>query len=163
MPSHHLAQINIGKLAAPIDHPSMREFADNLARINALADQSPGFVWRLEDDTGSSVRIPTPFGPDTAANLSVWRDLESLRLYVYKSDHAGFIRRRSEWFIDQPGAHMALWWIEAGHLPDLHEAKERLEIYERSGGPTPAAFIFSRAFDARGYPVDRHGRPKNVA
>lgn len=152
-----LAQLNIGTLLAPIDDPRIAEFKNNLDAINGLAEASGGFVWRLKDDSNNATGIPTPFGPDVIANLSVWRDLESLRVFTYKSAHAPFIRRRTNWFEDHPGRHMVLWWVADGDQPSLVEAKARLELLEAQG-PCPEAFIFSRAFDATGRPVDRHGR-----
>lgn len=156
-----LAQLNIGTLKAPIDDPATAEFKDNLDRINALAEASPGFVWRMKDDSNNATGIETPWPGDMIANLSVWTDLESLRLYVYKSAHAPFIRRRQEWFRNSPDRHMVLWWIEDGHRPDLFEAKARLETLQRQG-PGPDAFLFSKAFSVDGQPVDRHGRLKSA-
>lgn len=153
----HLAQLNIGTLQAAIDDPKIAGFKNNLDRINALAEESPGFVWRLKDESNNATGIETPFPGYVIANMSVWRDLESLRVYTYKSAHAPFIRRRGEWFNEHPGRHMVLWWIDDGHIPTLFEAKARLETLERHG-VGPDAFIFSRAFDPEGRPVDRHGR-----
>lgn len=42
--TYHLAQINIGRLIAPIDDPKIAEFVAQLEPINALADEAPGFV-----------------------------------------------------------------------------------------------------------------------
>jgi len=146
-----LAQLNIGRLLAPIDDLRIAEFKANLDRINGLAESSPGFVWRLKDDSNNATGMATPFGPQVIANLSVWRDLESLRAFTYKSAHAAFIRRRSLWFEDHPGRHLVLWWVADGHRPDLDEAGSRPQRLE-ARGPCPAAFIFSRSFDDQGRP-----------
>lgn len=158
----HLAQLNIGRLAAPVDDPRLAEFMDNLDRINALAEESSGFVWRLKDESNNATGIETPFPGETIANMSVWRDLESLRVYVYRSAHAPFIRKRKQFFLDMPQAHMVLWWVKEGYIPDLNEAKERLDWLEAKG-PTAKAFLFSKAFDPEGRPVDRHGALKAVS
>lgn len=155
MTEKHLAQLNIGRLRAPLDDPGMAEFAGNLLRINALAEASPGFVWRMQDDaTGNATSIPTPFGPDVLANMSVWRDLASLRAYVYRSEHTSFLRRRRLWFREVEGSHMVLWWVPAGHRPSLIEAKAALERLDRDG-PTAAAFTFRQPSTADGQSVVR--------
>ncbi len=57
---YELAQVNIGRLRAPIDHPMIKDFADNLDPINALAEASPGFVWRLTGE-GNNATDLQPF------------------------------------------------------------------------------------------------------
>jgi hypothetical protein len=151
----HPAQLNIGRLQAPLDDPGMAEFAGNLARINALAEASPGFVWRMQDEAiGNATSIPTPFGPDVLANMSLWEDLASLRAYVYRSEHTGFLKRRRLWFEEFDGAYMVLWWVPAGHRPSLIEAKAALDRLACHGS-TAAAFTFRRPFTADGRPVQR--------
>lgn len=151
----HLAQLNIGRLLAPLDDPAMAEFAGSLARINALAEASPGFVWRMQDEAiGNATSIATPFGPDVLANMSVWLDLASLRAYVYRSDHTGFLKRRRLWFKEFDGPFMVLWWVPAGHRPSLIEAKAALERLERDG-PSRSAFTFRQPFMAEGQPLVR--------
>ena len=144
MSRYHLAQLNIASLAAPLDSPQLADFVANLAPINALAEASPGFVWRLEDEGGDATAL-RPFGEDVLVNMSVWRDIESLADYVYKSAHTEMLKRRREWFVAQKPAHMVLWWVAAGHLPSLAEAAERLQRL-RSEGPTLAAFNFRQRF-----------------
>ncbi len=133
--------MNIAKLAAPLDSPQLVDFVANLDRVNALAEQSPGFVWRLQSDEGDATAL-RPFGDDYIVNLSVWDDLESLRNYVYQSAHVEILRRRSEWFEKMRDAHLVLWWIEAGHIPTIDEARARLDIIGAEG-PTKRAFTFS--------------------
>ncbi len=139
-----LAQLNIAKLVEPLDSPRLADFVANLDRINELAEQSPGFVWRLQTDDGDATAL-RPFGEDTIVNLSVWEDLESLRNYVYKSAHVEILRRRNEWFEKTRDAHLVLWWIEAGHIPTTDEARERLDILGAEG-PTQRAFTFGSPF-----------------
>ncbi|REJ85146.1 MAG: DUF3291 domain-containing protein [Acidobacteria bacterium] len=161
----HLAQFNVARLRAPLDDPSMRGFVDGLAPINALADGSPGFVWRLQDDSGdSTAERPYPDDPEVVITLSVWESVEAVREFVYRSHHVDYLRQRSSWFEPMQGYTLVLWWIPAGTLPTIEEAKQRLEKL-RDTGPTPEAFTFRRAFPPPGgeksQAADRaaHGEP----
>ena len=145
----HLAQLNIARPRAPLDHPIMAEFMANLARINALGDASPGFVWRLQDDGGNATALEQPFGPDLIVNMTIWQDVESLRAFAFRSEHVSFLRRRAEWFEKLAGPPTVLWWVPAGHRPTLAEAKARLDQLAQAG-PSPAAFTFARAFGPDG-------------
>lgn len=145
MSAYELAQLNIGIIKGAMDSPVMAQFATNLERINALAERSPGFVWRLKTEAGDATAI-RPF-PDAnmLVNMSVWQDFESLRQYVYHSAHAAIMRRRREWFERMSEAFLVLWWVPRGHRPDISEALARLELL-RNGGPQPQAFTFRAAF-----------------
>jgi hypothetical protein len=143
----HLAQVNIGRIRAPMNDPIMAEFAQALDEINALAEASPGFIWRLKDDSGNATAIVAFPDPRQLVNLSVWSDLASLQAYVYRSVHGRFFARREAWFEKLAGAHLALWWIPAGYIPTVNEAKERLAVLDRLG-PTAEAFTFRQAFAA---------------
>jgi hypothetical protein len=146
----HLAQVNIGRLRAPMDDPMIAEFKDGLDRINALADASPGFVWRLQTEEGNATDIHPIDGEELViVNMSVWESIAALGDYVYRSDHSGFLRRRREWFAKYGTAYMALWWVPAGHVPTVDEAIERLDVIERDG-PTRHAFTFRRPFPPPG-------------
>lgn len=146
-----LAQLNVGRLLYPKDSPEMAEFIGALDEINALAEASDGFVWRLKDDDGNSMSFNI-FDEQTLPNMSVWRDRESLFTYVYKTGHTHYLARRKEWFHMPTEGHMVLWWVPRGHRPTIEEAAERLE-YLREYGPTPMAFTFKRAFGADGEPI----------
>lgn len=142
MADYHLAELNLGLFVAPLDSPEMAEFFDALDPINALADEAPGFVWRMTDETGgpsSNVEVPGVDDPLTASNLSVWVDYESLRDYMYKTDHVTFLRRRSEWFQHTSDAMTVAWWIQAGTIPTLDEALTRLN-HLRENGPSDFAW-----------------------
>jgi hypothetical protein len=143
----HLAQVNIARMNAPLDSPEMAGFVARLDEINALADASPGFVWRLQTGTGdATATYLRPYDDDRILfNLSVWRTVEDLRAYVYRSAHAEIMRRRQEWFGRMSRSILALWWIRAGQTPSVEEAKERLVDLEQNG-PTPAAFTFKILF-----------------
>ena len=152
----HLAQANIGRFRAPLEDPVMEGFRSQLDSLNALADQSPGFVWRLQTEDGNATAI-RPFADQRMAiNMSVWESLETLQQYVYRSGHVGPLRDRKQWFEPIEGPILVLWWIPAGHIPTVEEAKERLQILKERG-PSPDAFTFRHPFP----PLD--GRPGDVA
>jgi hypothetical protein len=141
----HLAQVNIGRILAPMDSPLMAEFRANLDPINALAEATPGFVWRLQSGSGNATDIVYSEDPFELVNLSVWESMEALRGYVYRSRHVEFFKRRAEWFEKAVEPTYALWWVPEGHVPTVAEAKERLEHY-RKYGATEYSFWFSQAF-----------------
>ena len=141
MKQWELAQLNIAQPVAPLDSPALADFMANLDRINALADVSPGFVWRLEDESGDAVGFNQPFGDDMIVNMSVWESIEALHDYVYQSAHIEVMRRRKDWFESVQGAMAVLWWVPQGHIPDLYEAQTRLNLLIQAG-PTQDAFTF---------------------
>ena len=144
---YQLAQINIATTRYPLGSTEMKEFVDALEAINALAESSPGFVWRLTGDDNNATEF-RPFDDDRIiVNMSVWHDLESLKNYVYASAHTDYLRRRKEWFTFLREAYTALWWVEAGHTPSIEEAKAKLESL-RVHGSTAAAFAFREPFPA---------------
>jgi hypothetical protein len=149
----HLAQLNVGRLVDDPDSPTVAEFIRALPAINLLGETSPGFVWRLKDDDGpGALEQRFPGHEDDArfiVNLTVWTDIESLRHFATRSGHAMYLRRRPEWFEKSPEATTALWWIEDGHVPDLHEAADRLAVLRRDG-PTAAAFDLRTTFPPPG-------------
>lgn len=145
MSTYELAQLNIGIIRGPMDSPVMVEFVANLARINALADAAAGFVWRLQTDAGDATAIHPFENENIAVNMSVWRDLDSLAQFVYRSAHAPIMRRRREWFERMSEAYLVLWWVPQGHRPTLAEAIARLEAL-RCRGPHAEAFTFRQTF-----------------
>jgi hypothetical protein len=155
---HHLAQLNVGRLLAPLDDPATAGFVAGLEPINAVADAAPGFVWRLQDDTGDATHIRAHPDPLFIVNLSVWESLEDLAAFVYEGAHVPLMRRRREWFSRMATAHLVLWWVPAGTRPTPAEALDRLDLLERHG-PSPAAFTFRRPFAApAGTPLDADER-----
>lgn len=143
MPDFHLAQFNIARLLRPLGHADTAEFVAALEPVNAIAERTPGFVWRLTDDDGNSssyVPIPGVDDPLLIVNFSVWEDLESLRHFVYRSGHASYLRRRREWFERPSEAFLVCWWTPAGALPDggaaVADAYGRLQGLRRDG-PSP--------------------------
>jgi len=143
--AYELAQLNIGIIRGPMDSPVMAAFAANLQRINAVAEASPGFVWRLQTEAGDATAIRPFENGNMLLNMSVWRDVESLNRYVYSSAHVEIMRRRKEWFERMREAFLVLWWVPMGHRPSIAEAVAKLEAL-RSKGPTPEAFTFRQAF-----------------
>ena len=149
MTDWELAQINVGRLIAPTDDPAVAEFMNALDEINAVADQSPGFVWRLQTDDGNATSVRAYEDESILINVSTWSSIEALSDYVYRSAHTPFLRRRAEWFQRSREVFVALWWVPAGHRPSVDEAVARLE-HLRSHGPTPHAFTFRQRFGADG-------------
>lgn len=132
-----------------MDDPIMEGFRSQLDPVNALADESPGFVWRLQTDDGNATSI-RPFDDERMAiNMSVWESLEALQAFVYKSAHVGPLRDRKQWFEPIEGPVLALWWIPAGHIPTIAEAQARLQHLHQHG-PSAEAFTFRKPFPAQG-------------
>lgn len=144
MSAFELAQLNVARMKEPLESPTMADFVANLDRINAIAESSPGFVWRLQTDEGNATAL-RPLGADTLVNISVWKDVASLNKYVYQSAHVEIMRRRKEWFERMREAWVVLWWVPKGHRPTVAEAIAKLELL-RAKGATPEAFTFRHAF-----------------
>jgi hypothetical protein len=150
----HLAQLNIAKMLYSLDDPAMKDFVDALEPINALADKSDGFIWRLTGygENATSLRI---YGDEfLLVNMSVWKNIDSLHQYVYQSDHVEILKRKKEWFSKMSAMYMAMWYVPEGHFPTIEEAEERL-TYRREHGDTPFSFSFKKPFtalEAAGYP-----------
>ncbi|MDX6358737.1 MAG: hypothetical protein QOH37_1791 [Nocardioidaceae bacterium] len=141
--SAHLAQINLGTMVAPVEDPEVAEFMAALDAVNLVADEAPGFVWRLQDDNGNATSIHLFADPLALVNMSVWESVDSLRDYVYRTTHVEYFRRRAEWF-RADGKRVALWWVPAGTVPDVRDGVRRVEFLERHG-PSPYAFGFATA------------------
>lgn len=142
-PEKYLCQLNIAGMKTSMTDPSMKDFVDALAYINGLAEGHPGFVWRLKDETTGAAYTIKPFGEDILVNMSIWENAESLRDFVYKSHHKDYLRRKAEWF-DKMSVYQVLWWVPKGHIPNVEEAKQKLELLKEKG-PTPEAFGFAEA------------------
>lgn len=141
----HLAQVNLARFRRPAADPANAPYRAALAEVDAAAEGQAGFVWRLRE--AGALVTSAVFGPDVAANLSVWTDAESLAAFVYGDPtHHAIMRRRREWF-DAMAFHQALWWVPAGQRPTLAEARDRLDTLARCG-PSPEAFTFARRFPA---------------
>ena len=146
MSGYHLAQINVGKLKAPIDAPETADFKNNLDRVNTLAEASPGFVWRLTGEGNDATDLVAFDDPLIITNMSVWESPAALGAFVYRSGHLEIMRRRAEWF-EPMDVFMALWWVPAGHEPTVAEAIGRLDLLRRKG-PGPEAFTFRELYPA---------------
>ncbi len=146
MTGYHIAQVNIGRIRAPLDDPQMAGFMNRLDALNALADRAPGFVWRLQTDQGNATYF-RPYEDDNRVllNMSVWETIDALKSYVYRTVHAEVLRQRHEWFEKFTASYMALWWVPVGHIPGIDEAKKRLAHLD-AHGPTQFAFTFKKTF-----------------
>lgn len=146
MTKFHIAQVNIARMLAPLDSPKMQDFVNNIDRINALADEAEGFVWRLQEDSGNATDIRAFEDDWLILNMSVWQNVDVLYQYTYYSGHVEVFRRREEWFEIVKDPMMAMWWVEAGTIPTIADGKERLD-HLRINGPTAQSFTFKRRFD----------------
>jgi len=150
-----LAQVNIGRLLAPIDSPLIADFVAALDPVNAVADAAPGFVWRMETEDGNALAVRgfeqdgVGSGGGILINMSVWESVEALAAYVYGDAHLAVLRRRREWYERMRDAYAALWWIPRGHIPTVTEAEDRVR-HVRAHGPTPYAFSLRQHFPPPG-------------
>ncbi|GEM53112.1 hypothetical protein EB1_29020 [Empedobacter brevis NBRC 14943 = ATCC 43319] len=141
---YQLAQINIAKMIGiNIDDPVMKEFVDNLEHVNQLAENSDGFIWRLKDETNNATEFNPYHDEQIIINISVWKDIESLENFTYRTFHTDFLKRRKEWFSKYGEAHYALWWIKNNEFPTIREAVERLD-YLQKNKETDYAFSFKK-------------------
>jgi hypothetical protein len=145
----HIAQVNIALAKEPLESPLMAEFVAALDPVNALADRSPGFVWRLQTEDGNATSIRAFDDDRIIVNMSVWKSVEHLRAYTYTTPHAELLKQRRDWFEKFDGIFLALWWVPVGHIPTVDEAKDRLASIAEHGA-TPFAFTFKRAFTEGG-------------
>jgi Domain of unknown function (DUF3291) len=162
--AYHLAQVNIGRLQAPLDSEQLAGFVAALDPVNASADLAPGFVWRLqtEDGNATAVRAFEWDAHDSAGviiNMSVWVSVDQLAAWVFGPLHRAVLRQRGDWFQRVAEATMALWWVPVGHQPSTSEAEARV-LHLRAHGPTPTAFTFRRVFGPPdgSVPVARPGK-----
>ena len=158
--SYVLAQVNIGRLRAPVESPALADFMAALDPVNAVADTSPGFVWRLQTEDGNATAV-RGFEWDAAdsagviINMSVWESVEALAGFVYSAQHRQVLRRRREWFEQMREAYTALWWIPRGTIPTIADAEEKV-LHLRTHGPTQVAFTLGTHFPP---PDDPAARP----
>ena len=146
---YYLAQVNTAKVRFPLDDPQMADFVAQIRSVNAVADADPGFVWRLRGEGAEDATDIRPFEDERILiTLTVWKSVEALSNYVYRSAHAGVMRDRKQWFEKSDQPILAMWWIPTGHLPTVAEAIERLEHLRRYGS-SPYAFPFNKPFSAR--------------
>lgn len=146
MSGWHLAQVNVGTLVAPEGDPLVQGFFDQLDVVNANAEASPGFVWRLKGEGNNATDLnPTP-EPLFILNMSVWESVEALSAFAYRNKvHAAALAERKSWFEPMSSPHFALWWVRAGTEPGIDTALSRLWMLERYG-PSAEAFTFRVRF-----------------
>ncbi|WP_299143112.1 DUF3291 domain-containing protein [uncultured Vibrio sp.] len=140
-----LAQLNIALAKYPLDAPKIKDFVDNLDKVNGIAESSEGFVWRLKDESGDATNIKAFDDPNMIVNMSIWDSVDSLKNFMFRTHHRDFMRRKGEWFHRLAEDTYVLWWVEDDHIPSLDEAIERLE-HLRETGDSPYAFTFKASF-----------------
>lgn len=153
-PRYELAQTNIGRARWPIADPRMGGFVERLAEINELAERSPGFVWRLKDDSGNATHLKVTSDPRVIINLSVWRSVDQLKAFTYRTAHVEPFQLRRHWFELWDGPHLAAWWVPADRRPTIEDALSRLDLLARDG-PTPEAFTLKLPFPPPGHDAQR--------
>jgi len=161
MTGRHLAQFNIARIKYPLDDPRMKEFVDNVARVNGLAEGIEGFVWRLKDDSGHAMNMQVYGDPRVLPNLTVWKNVEALERFVWKTVHSRFYGRRAEWF-DHIETPLVMWYVPEGARPSLAEGVERLE-HLKEHGPTDHAFGWDRIPAAQHWKAARCSAPSEHA
>ena len=109
------------------------------------AETSDGFCWRLKEDNNNATTIRIFNDDSIIVNMSVWESIDHLHQFAYRTEHTDFFKRKTEWFHRLTDMHMVLWWVPAGHHPDIAEAEQRL-THLRHNGETPYAFTFKRRF-----------------
>jgi len=152
MSAWNIAQINVARAVDDIASDRLRDFVDNLDRINALAEAHPDFVWRLRADVRDPGDALVGDDPRFIVNMSVWSSVEGLFDYVYKSGHREIMVRRREWFEKPAHAFQTLWWVPDGHIPTVEEGFAKLAVLDRLG-PTASAFTFKTRFPAPDAPA----------
>ena len=145
MAGYEIAQLNVGRAVGPIDGTAMADFVARLDEINALAEASPGFVWRLKGDNNNATQLQFTPDPLFIVNLSVWRSIDDLWAFTYASTHKELFRRRFEWFERRETPNMVMWWQPVGTIPEVPDALARLRRLTVDG-PTPEAFTFKQRF-----------------
>ena len=153
-PDYYLAQVNIAQMKAPLTDPAMADFVARLDEINALAESSEGFVWRLTTDPENEEQVAAFEQEGVLFNLSVWTSVEALRKFVYDTSHRELLGTRNQWFEKMDASHLALWWVPGDHTPGIDEALLRLDRLELVGAG-PNAFTFAKTF-----PPPERRRPK---
>ena len=146
MNKYNIAQMNIAQARDAMDSETMKGFVDRLDEINALADSSDGFIWRLMTEEGDATSIQAFEDANVIVNMSTWENIDSLKQYVYKSVHVELIRDRDAWFNKMLNAHQVLWWVPVGHIPTVEAGKERLQ-HLGDNGPSEFAFSFAKPFN----------------
>lgn len=148
MLKYHIAEINIAKMkGVNINDPMMKEFVENLNNVNQIAENSTGFVWRLKDENNNATSLNPYNDEQIIINVSVWESIETLEIFMYKTFHSEFLKRRKEWFTAYGTAHTAMWWIPEGHIPTLKEAVDKLD-YLQINGCSSDSFDFRNKFPA---------------
>jgi hypothetical protein len=154
--TYHLAQLNIARMLAEENDPIMRDFFNQIDEINALAEQTKGFIWRLKSDDNNATSFRVFDDNMLIINMSVWESIDSLYQFTYYSDHARVYRRRQEWFHRMEIPMFVMWWIEAGTNPTTEDAKAKLE-HITTRGASPEAFTFKTCFNPQGEPISAKG------
>jgi hypothetical protein len=158
MHTYQIAEINVARMkGVTINDPLMKEFVENLDKVNGIAENSEGFVWRLKDENNNATSLNPYNDQQVIINVSVWESMATLEAFMYKTFHSEFLKRRKEWFQAYGKAHTALWWIPTGQFPSMQEAVEKLD-YLQYHGPTEHVFDLRNKFPSPGYILSNEGK-----
>lgn len=166
-------------LKQPYGNPEVQEFDDRTPDVFKEAENSPGFIDRAKEVSGSELSnferdwgkwgpfcVPRfyKFGRDTATDqrastISLWQDLPSVFNFVYSGLHLEAFKRRTQWFLKPEWPSYAMWWVNDDHTPQWQEACQKLEQLHDEG-PSSSVFDFKNAFDEMGNPVSIHSYKK---
>ncbi len=122
----HLAQLNVARALDDLDSPRLAGFMGALDRVNALAERSAGFVWRLKSDGGNATDIKVSDDARFIVNMSVWETAEHLEQFVWNTVHARVYEKKANWFESMTTPHLVMWFVPVGHRPTPEEAMARL-------------------------------------
>ena len=145
----HLAQANLAWMRYPLHDRRMTDMRDEIDRINRLGDHAVGFIWRFQTDQGDATDVRVLDDPRVLFNLTIWRSVDDLRRYVYRTEHTAFLRRRRDWFLPPPKPPLAMWWVPAGTRPTVADGMARLQRLWRDG-PSFDAFTLSKPYGFNG-------------
>lgn len=170
-------------LKEPYGHPSIDSFDELTELVYAEAEEAGGFIDRADyaddnDEASDFDRDWGVWGPlvtprfytggttvvtySAAQTLSLWRDLESVRAFVYSGLHLRALRNRHAWFTRPDVPTYAIWWVPESTVPTWAEASLRIELLADEG-PNPRAFDLRAPFDVDGVRVEPlHGRADTV-
>ena len=139
---HHLAQLNVARALDDLDSARLADFISALDRVNAVAERSPGFVWRLQDPVGNATSIKVTDDARFIVNMSVWETPAHLEHFVWNTIHKRVYDKKSKWFEAMQTPHLVMWWVPVGHLPSVDEAMAKL-AHLTAHGDSDLAFGWS--------------------
>ena len=128
-----IAQMNWGQMRYPLDDHRMKEFADHLDEIYCLAENTPGFIWRIDGEELATELIDLGYNEKMSTTVSVWQTIQDLHKYTYESAHGKYLDRTREWYEKVEGPQLVIWDVEHDERPSFREAQHRLDHLKEHG------------------------------